>query len=96
MVLFQGSGAISLLNSIMDNFSVAGAWELSYFITIIYGTFFMTIPIVTYIEKLLVESRGQLEEIEKEFQVLFNNSTSGIAKFSVFRRRSLPAELGWT
>ncbi|MFX1365307.1 MAG: PAS domain S-box protein [Promethearchaeota archaeon] len=79
IMLFQGSSGFAILNSILDSFNIKGAWELSYISTVMLATFLMIIPVVTYIEKLLIKSREKLKKSEQEFQVLFNNSTSGIA-----------------
>ncbi|MFX1504311.1 MAG: PAS domain-containing protein, partial [Promethearchaeota archaeon] len=79
IMLSQGSACLALLNSILDSVNIKGAWELSYISTMMFLTFLMIIPVITYIEKILIKSREKLKESEQEFQVLFNNSTSGIA-----------------
>jgi len=79
LVLFQGSGALTLFSAIIDNFNIIGAWELSYLLAILYGVFYIIIPLAAYTENYIIKSRVKLEESEKEFQVLFNNSISGIA-----------------
>ena len=78
LILFQVSGMLSVLSTVLDNFQVTGAWEFSYLSIIIFATLFLTIPIVAYFEQLLVESGERLKESEEKYRYLFQLSPNMI------------------
>ena len=65
LLIFLISGFISTLSTILLNYDLIGAWELSYLTNIILcGSFFM-FPILAYLEEKLILSK-QLIRSEKE------------------------------
>jgi len=67
LLFFQGSGIMSVLSTVLDNFQIIGAWEFSYLTVIIFATLFLTIPIVAYFEQILVKS-------EKRYYMAYNRA----------------------